>query len=134
MPMPSRFVIASADDREREGWDDSPRGTASWFTFFSSDITPTAAMSAGIMELAPNGGVLQPHRHRQAEIYFVAAGAGVLTVDGVTTPLSTGQAAFIPPDAEHSVSNVSDTVLRIFYVFPTDSFAEVVYRFSATVG
>jgi hypothetical protein len=38
-------------------------------------------------------------------------------------------AAFIPGDAEHSLRNDSIGLLRIFYVFPTDRFAEVVYRF-----
>jgi len=62
----------------------------------SSDVTPTTAMSAGVMEIPPNGGVLKPHRRRQAEIYFVHEGTGSLTVNGVATTNSIGTAAFIP--------------------------------------
>ncbi len=130
----SSAVIARAADRDREGWDDAARGTASWFTLFSSDITPTTAMSAGIMELPPHGGILEPHRHPQAEIYFVAEGEGLLTVEGVETRIASGTAVFIPGDAEHSVRNDATVTLKIFYVFPTDSFAEVVYSFRERLG
>ncbi len=122
-------IIATAADRKREAWQDVARGNVSWFTLFSGDITPTAAMSAGIMEVPPDGGVLEPHRHEQAEIYFVVEGTGILTIDGVAKPIAPGTAAFIPGDAEHSVRNDSSGGLRIFYVFPTDRFADVVYRF-----
>ncbi len=84
------------------------------------------------MEIPPDKGSLEPHRHRQAEIYFVLEGAGSLTVDGVESTITAGSAAFIPGNAEHSVINHSANLLRIFYVFPTDSFAEVVYRFSGS--
>ncbi len=132
MSQTCKSVVARADERQREGWSDEERGNASWFTLFSGDITPTAAMSAGIMEIPPDKGSLEPHRHRQAEIYFVLEGAGLLTVDGVESTITAGTAAFIPGDAEHSVINPSASVLRIFYVFPTDSFADVVYRFSGS--
>jgi mannose-6-phosphate isomerase-like protein (cupin superfamily) len=122
-------VIASVADRSRESWPDATRGNASWFTFFSSDVTPTESMSAGIMELPPGGGILKPHRHEQAEIYFVSEGTGLLTIDGVAATITPGMAAFIPGGVEHWLLNESADVLRIFYVFPTDCFADVVYRF-----
>ncbi len=123
------MVVVGASQREREGWNDASRGNASWFTLFSGDVTPTTAMSAGIMEIPANGGVLEPHRHAQAEIYFVHEGTGLLTVDGEETTITTGMAAFIPGEAEHGLRNDSAAVLRIFYVFPTDCFADVIYRF-----
>jgi len=129
MSLECKAVVARADDRPRESWSNPERGNVSWFTLFSSGMTPTTAMIAGLMEVPPNGGVLKPHRHRQAEIYFVQEGTGSLTIDGVETTITAGAAAFIPGDAEHSVSNASATLLKIFYVFPTDSFDDVVYRF-----
>jgi len=125
-------VIATTNERQRESWSNTERGNISWFTLFSSDTTPTTAMSAGIMEVPPNGGILQPHRHKQAEIYFVQQGEGLLTINGVATTITVGTAAFIPGDAEHSLSNNSASLLKIFYVFPTDNFADVVYRFPAS--
>jgi mannose-6-phosphate isomerase-like protein (cupin superfamily) len=123
-------VIASAADRERERFGDPARGDVSWFTLFSGELTPTSAMCAGLAEFAPHGGTLAPHRHSQAEIYFVAEGRGRLTIDGVETAISAGMSVFIPGDAEHSVRNDSAAVLKIFYVFPTANFSDVVYRFT----
>ncbi len=132
MSLACKAVVTRADERQREGWSDEERGNASWFTLFSGDLTPTATLSAGIMEIPPDGGVLEPHRHRQAEIYFVQEGAGLLTIDGVVSSITVGTAAYIPGDAEHSVINHAATTLKIFYVFPTDSFANVIYRFSGS--
>jgi quercetin dioxygenase-like cupin family protein len=128
MTLEPTAVVASRADHTRESFDDRERGDASWFTLFSADRTPTSAMSAGLMEVPP-GGVLKAHRHQQAEIYFVHEGTGVLTVNSVETRLVTGAAAFIPGDAEHSVRNDAKSVLRIFYVFPTDRFSDVTYHF-----
>jgi quercetin dioxygenase-like cupin family protein len=86
-------------------------------------------MSAGIMVLPPHGGRLEPHRHTQAEIYFVAAGAGVLTINGTERVIASGAAAFIPGDALHGLRNDGPEALRIFYVFPTGAFSEIIYRF-----
>ncbi len=122
-------TVASAKDRAREGWDAPARGDATWFTLFSSDITPTGGMSAGIMELMLNGRGLKLHRHAQPEIYYVAEGTGALMIDGVETIVTTGSAVFIPGEAEHGIRNVAETVLKIFYVFPTDQFSEVIHRF-----
>lgn len=129
MSVASGATIVSAAERQRESWANAGRGNASWFTLLSSDVTPTTAMGAGVMEIPPNGGVLKPHRRRQAEIYFVHEGTGSLTVNGVATTISMGTAAFIPGEAEHSVRHDSTATLKIFYVFPADCFSDVVYRF-----
>jgi len=122
-------VVVSAADRRREQFAEAERGDVAWATFFSADMTPTAEMSAGLAEFVP-GARLAPHRHAEAEIYFVHSGSGVLTIDGVETRLSPGMSVFIPGDAEHGVHNPGSETLKIFYVFPTDRFGDVVYRFS----
>ena len=103
-------------------------------TFFSAEATPTSAMSAGLMELAPGDVGLRPHRHAQPEIYYVVSGAGVVTIDGRDAEARPGAAIFIPGDAEHAVRNTGEDALRIFYVFPTDRFSDVVYRFPPRSG
>ena len=122
-------VVARAEDRPRERWDDQARGNVTWFTLFSRDLTPTAGMSAGIAEIVPGNGSLQLHRHAQPELYFVFEGNGILTIDGVETAVSAGSAVFIPGDAEHGIRNESAADLKLFYVFATDRFSDVVYRF-----
>ena len=127
-------VFAKPEDRRRDGWDDPARGRVSWVTLFSSDITPTDAMSAGIADYAPAGGCLRAHRHAEPEIYYIIEGTGIMTIDGVETVVSAGTSIFIPGDAEHGIRNEADTPLRLFYVFPTGSFADVVYRFTGEAG
>ena len=123
-------TITSVEDRPREGWDDPvARGNVSWFTLLSGEITPTKSMSAGVAEFLPRGGCLNLHRHEQPEIYFILEGVGILTVEGRETIVTTGATVFIPGNAEHGIRNESEAVLRLFYVFPTDRFAEIVYRF-----
>lgn len=114
-----RGVVTSVHERQREGWG----GSTSWFTLFSGGVTPTDSMTAGIMEIAADGGELKPHRREPAEIYYVLEGKGVLTIEGVEPVIAVGAAVFIPGDAEHSLRNENGTVLKIFYVFPTDRFA-----------
>jgi mannose-6-phosphate isomerase-like protein (cupin superfamily) len=122
-------VFANAEGQKREGFDDPARGNAAWVRFFSSEITSTTDMSAGVMELPAHDGVLEVHRHTQAELYFVAEGAGVITIDGVERAVAAGDGVFIPGDALHGLRNTGDAVLKVFYVFPTASFSEVIYRF-----
>lgn len=122
-------TIASADPHAPERFTDPAHGDVHWFTLFSSDQTPTTAMNAGILVIPAHGGRLAPHRHAQPEIYFVATGTGILTIDGASTVISAGAAAFIPGDAQHALVNDGPNELRIFYVFPTGRFSDVVYRF-----
>lgn len=110
---------------------DIPRSQCTWHTLLSSHLTPTDSLSAGIAILPPKAGNLCPHRHRQAEIYYVISGSGVATVNGTNYVLEKGSTFFVPGDAEHGVKNYSsDEDFRWFYVFPTDSFEKVVYRWS----
>lgn len=130
----SRAVITRVEERPREAWEDPVRGRLSWFTLISSHITPTDSLSAGVAELPPGGGSRIPHRHAEAELYFIIEGTGVLTIDGQDTVVGAGTTAFIPGDAAHCLHNTSDSVLRLFYVFPTNSFLDVVYRFPETTA
>ncbi|HWK47940.1 MAG TPA: cupin domain-containing protein [Stellaceae bacterium] len=85
-------------------------------------------MSAGVAEFAPGSG-LNPHSHAQSEIYFIIEGTGIMTIDGQETVVTAGSAVFIPGDAEHGIRNDAGSDLRLFYTFPTASFADVIYRF-----
>lgn len=129
MAQDIRPLFVTATERERESWDVPGRGSVSWFTLLSGDITPSDTFSAGIAEFAPGGGDLTPHRHAHPEIYHILSGRGRVTIDGVAREVSAGTTVFIPGDAEHGVVNDADEVLRLFYVFAADRFSDVVYRF-----
>jgi mannose-6-phosphate isomerase-like protein (cupin superfamily) len=113
-----------------ESFETTNRGTCTWHTLFSAPQTPTDSLCAGIALCPPNTGHLCAHRHTQAEIYYIIEGSGVVVIDGVQSKVEKGSTVFIPGDAEHEIRNVGDTELRWFYVFPTGSFGDVVYRFS----
>jgi mannose-6-phosphate isomerase-like protein (cupin superfamily) len=123
------FVLDEAQTPE-DGWDDPVRGRLRWRTLFSQGLTPTAGMTCGVTELKP-GDWLGLHRHAPAEIYYVFAGAGVLSLEGREIPVTAGSAVFIPGMAEHGIRQTGDEVLRLFYAFPVDSFDNVEYLFSA---
>jgi mannose-6-phosphate isomerase-like protein (cupin superfamily) len=128
-------VIAGVEDRSRESFDDPSRGDVTWFTLIDGDRTPTRDLCGGVAEFAPGSVGLKPHRHEQSEIYFITEGTGILTIDGVERAVRPGQAVFIPGNAEHGIRNGGASILRLFYVFPTARFSDVVYRFSpAEVG
>jgi mannose-6-phosphate isomerase-like protein (cupin superfamily) len=128
-PRQSQPVITSAAERPREEWNDPLRGSVAWHTLFSSDITPTDSMSAGIAEIVPGGGALQMHRHAEPEIYFIIEGTGIMMLEGGETVVTAGSAIFIPGNAEHGLRNDGSVDLKLFYVFPTGCFADVVYKF-----
>lgn len=122
-------IVIHGDEPPRESWDDPVKGRIAWWTLFSGDRTPTAALTAGVAELEP-GGWLGLHRHAPAEIYYVLEGRGIVTLDGVEHEVSAGSAVFIPGNVEHGSRNPGDAPLRVLYAFAADSFAEVEYRFS----
>ena len=49
-------------------------------------------------------------------------------------PISAGTTISIPADTPHRIRNTGTTLLRLFKVFPVDSFAEVVYTTIDTGG
>ena len=123
-----RPVVARPLEKPAQGWNDQ-RGRASWTRLFSQGMTPTESMTAGVAELETSG-FLAPHRHPQAEIYYVLAGEGTVTIDGVAHVVEAGAAVFIPGGSEHAIRNDAIEPLRFFYVFAVDRIEDIEYRFS----
>jgi quercetin dioxygenase-like cupin family protein len=124
-------LIAHEDGDAWETWDDpalAARSAVRWRLIFSGRRTPTEALSMGLAELAP-GGVLPPHHHAPAELYHVLDGEGLAEIEGEHHRLRAGASLFIPPAARHRLTNTGTAPLRFLFVFPTDSFEEVVYHF-----
>lgn len=123
-------VIRRIEDCETESWTDPQRGLVEWWTLFSADRTPTSQLTAGVAELPV--GAPRPargHMHAHAELYYFVSGTGEVTVNGETRPVSTGDAVFIPGNAEHHAHNTGSEPLRLLYVFAADSFADITYEF-----
>jgi quercetin dioxygenase-like cupin family protein len=126
--MAQRKPVILPETGCEEGWDDELRGRVRWRALFSAGRTPTEAMTAGVAEIMP-GDQLKVHRHAPPELYYLLAGQGVVTIDGVDYPVEAGTAVFIPGNAAHGLRNTGQTTLRLFYVFAVNSFSEVEYIF-----
>jgi mannose-6-phosphate isomerase-like protein (cupin superfamily) len=81
----------------------------------------------GTAEIPP-GTSLLCHHHVPGEVYYILDGEGVTEVDGVASPVGPGTALYIPPDARHRTRNTGPRPLRFVWIFPTDTFGEIVYH------
>ena len=122
-------LVRHTDEIPDEHWDDPRRGGASWRTFFSRDVTPTTALTTGVSTVPP-GQALAPHRHKIVESYFFIHGRGVVALGEGEYEVDAGSAVHIPSLTVHGVRNTGSTTLQFFYVFATDSFADVEYEFA----
>jgi len=117
-----------------DGWaEPDARGVLGWQTLITGDLTPSEQLTAGIAIFEP-GGFLALHRHEPSEVYFILEGTGIVTLDGIDHLVKPGDCVYVPPMAEHGVRNLDIGMLRLFYVFPTNSFADVTYQFSHREG
>ena len=112
-----------------------PKQSLAWQSLFSSPSTSTNSLTSGLLTLPPAPkGRLALHRHSQAEMYYILAGQGTVTISGKEHHVGPGDALFIPGDAEHGTVNTGQEEMRWLYVFATDSFRDVVYRYSSPNG
>src|SRR5262245_51708416 len=121
-------VVLHEDEALEETWNDA-RGRVSFRTLIDGDDTPTVEITFGTATLEP-GEWLALHRHAQPEIYYILAGEGQLTIDGVRHNVSAGTGIFIPGNAEHGIRNEGPATLKFLYAFAVNGFSEVVYVFS----
>ncbi|KAF2252698.1 RmlC-like cupin [Trematosphaeria pertusa] len=106
-------------------------GKVEWKTLISSGRTPSDTFTSGIATCAPKGGHLKAHRHTQPEMYYIIRGRGIVSIDDAEYEVQRGAVVFIPRDAEHGIRNMDEEKDLVWlYVFATDKFEDVVYRFS----
>lgn len=117
-------------EQEIESFSDTGRGDVTWKTLVSSPLTNTDSLTAGIATCPPKSGHLCSHRHKQAEIYYITEGRGIVEIDGVKSAVQAGSVVYIPGNAKHGIKNDDpDRELKWLYVFPSDGFKDVKYRF-----
>lgn len=66
--------------------------------------------------LAPGLMPHPPHRHLHEEMFLVREGTVEVTVNGKTTRLGPGSAAFMGSNDEHGIKNVGDTYAQYFVI------------------
>jgi quercetin dioxygenase-like cupin family protein len=97
-----------------------------WRTLTSADRTPTRTLTSGVCEIEP-GCALDLHRHPPLELYYFLEGTGVVRLGDREQRVGPGTTIAIPGDVPHAIRNDGTSLLKLFYVFPVDSFSEVVY-------
>ncbi len=115
---------------EFEQWDEPADSNLRWRTLVSADRTPTDSLTMGVAELEPGEARdFRPHRHKQAELYYIISGEGVVRIEGIEHRVRAGTAVFVPGDALHGAFNTGTELLRLLYVFPAASFDQIHYEF-----
>jgi len=121
--MASRPVVIEEESVVVESGDD--RGVT-WRTLTSADRSPTRQLTSGVCEIAP-GGELALHCHAPLELYYFLEGTGVVTLGCDDYAVRPGSTIYIPGGTPHRILNNGPARLKLFYVFPVDSFSEVEY-------
>lgn len=128
MTLLAPFLIHEKDCA-LEGWKNTKIGNGRWRTLVSGDRTPSDSLTAGVVELSPGERLtFDLHKHTQPEIYYVIEGQGTVTLAEEKHAVEAGNLVFIPGEVEHTAENTGSGSLRIFYVFPADSFSEIDYQ------
>jgi quercetin dioxygenase-like cupin family protein len=109
-------------------WDDPARGSISWKTLLSGDVTASDSLVCGIAIMRA-GDTFALHSHPQPEVYFGLEGTVQVMIDGQAHDLSPGVALFIPGGAVHGVLRAQEDV-RWLYTFAVDRFDQVTYTFA----
>ena len=71
----------------------------------------------GYVTLEPRGGQVPWHNQEQEEVYFVLAGTGEACLGEERKTLTAGQAAYIPPQVFHQLTNTGEEPLVMIYVY-----------------
>ena len=124
----SGAILVRAEATPHESWENGAAPGVSWHTLISADRTPTSELSVGVCGVRP-GGELSRHRHGRAEVYHFLSGVGDVVLDGEITRVYAGDTFFVPGNAWHGIINNTEEVLRLFYCFATDSFADIQYTY-----
>jgi len=86
-------------------------------------------LSLGSLELVP-GGELPLHHHSSQEIYIIRKGKGLLLSKTETREVFPETSIYIPKNEKHGLRNIGDENLLIYWIFPTDCWADVEYLYS----
>ncbi|MBL6855878.1 MAG: cupin domain-containing protein [Rhodobacteraceae bacterium] len=85
-------------------------------------------LSLGSLELVP-GGELPLHHHSPQEIYIIRKGKGLLLSKSERREVFPETSIYIPKNEKHGLKNIGDDNLLIYWIFPTDCWADVRYLY-----
>ena len=129
-PSPTRPIAVREADLPWEGWSDPEihrKSPVRWKLLVGGERTPSRGLTVGTCEIPPGASLLL-HHHAPGEVYYVVEGEGMTEIGDLRTPVGPGTALYIPPDAPHRTRNTGPGPLRFVWIFPTDTFGEIVYH------
>ncbi len=129
--QPGDSIIVNPDDTTWESWSDPAiraRSPIRWQLLLTRERTPSEGVTLGRLEIPPGVHLLR-HHHALPESYYILEGTGTLEIAGKISRVGPGATIFIAPNVSHRLVNSGPTTLRLLFMFPADSFDEVVYHF-----
>ena len=109
--------------------DHAARPNLQWCHLVDQTEHDSKGLSMGQLKV-PVGHFLAPHRHAQQEIYYILKGrAQLLCVEETEKNLNPGDTVYIPQNALHGLKNVGNAPFELLWIFPTDSWSEIDYRY-----
>ncbi|MCX6780890.1 MAG: cupin domain-containing protein [Candidatus Magasanikbacteria bacterium] len=101
-------------------------------TFFRQVIFTGDRSQLVVMALQPGEDIgLETHAHVEQTLVFLN-GSGVATLNGVSSPIVTGDAYVVTPGTEHNFTNTSDEVIKIYTIYaPPNHIAGKIHKTKA---
>ena len=127
----TRPVIIDQADLPWEGWEDADvaaRSAIRWKLLTAGERTESAGLVIGIAEIPP-GERLLLHHHGPEETYYIVQGRGRMEIDDRAADVGPGYAAYIPPNAKHTLRCTGAEPLILVFSFARDRFDQVDYHF-----
>jgi len=75
------------------------------------------AFAMGYVVLEPHGGQVPWHNQEQEEVYFIIEGTCEMCLGSERQTLTAGQAAYIPTQVFHQLTNIGTTPAIMMYVY-----------------
>ena len=97
-----------------------------WKYLVDADFDGSKGLSCGFAEVLP-GGNLTLHHHAPDEIYVVTQGSATLNKSGELEEIKKGDVVYIQGNSPHALTNNSNEIFGIYWIFPTDRFKDVEY-------
>ena len=86
------------------------------YVHFNGPTQQLSVLASGLVTLEPGAQPHPPHRHPEEEIMIVGEGTGEFFINGIATPVKTGDMVFAESNELHGVRNTGKTRMTFYFV------------------